>query len=77
MDTDPSPSTMTFGDPSVTTPSVRPTPGALAWAVDGAGHVGALGAATVASGYGPPITAATTSTYIEGAPTGLMALYDF
>jgi len=70
MDADSSPCTMTFGDPSTVSPSVRPMPDAVTSVVDGTGHDSSLDTATIAPGYDPPIIAATTSTYVGGVWTG-------
>ena len=55
-----SPSTMTPGDPSAVSPSVRPMPGAVAWATDGMGRANASGDAAVKPSYDTSIRAATT-----------------
>ena len=70
---DPSPGTTTPRDPSDTSPSVWPMPGAVAWAADGAGRAGALGAAAVAPSYDQSITDAATCTYVGGVMTGSIA----
>lgn len=65
-----SPSTMTPEDPSVASPSVRPVPGAVAWATDGMGCANASGNTAVTPGCDPSITAAATSTCIGGFMIG-------
>jgi len=65
--------TMTPGDPSSMSPSIRPTPGTVAWAVDGAGHTGASGATTVVLDRDPSVTTAATSTYVGRVTTGCVA----
>ena len=69
-DVDLSPSTVTLGDPSAASPSVRPTPGAVTWATNGMGRASASGAAAVVPGYDPSITTAATFAYIDGVMTG-------
>ena len=64
----------TPGDPSAVSPSIRPMSSAVTWAAGGVGRTATLGAATVASGYGPPITAATTSVCVGGASFGYVTL---
>ena len=64
-----SPSTTTPGDSSAMSPSVRPTPGAVAWATDGMGHANTSGNAVVTPSYDPFITVAATSTCISGVMT--------
>ena len=60
----------TSGDPSVASPSVRPTSGAVTWATSGMGHATTLCTTTVASSYVPPITATATSACVGGVLTG-------
>lgn len=64
---------MMLEDLSVVSPSVQPMSSAIIWAAIGAGGTAALGAAMVASGCGPPITATTTSTYVGGALSAYVA----
>ena len=65
-----SPSTTTPGDPSATSPSVRPAPGTVAWAADGTGRANASCNAALTPDYDPYVTATTTSTYVSGVMTG-------
>ena len=55
---------MMSGDPSASSPSVRPLLGAVPWAIGGAGCNTTLGTTTIASSYGSPITTTATSAYI-------------
>ena len=70
VDADPSPSTMAPRDPSATSPSIQPAPGAVTWATDGMGHADASGTAAVAPGCDPSVTVAATSTCIDGVTIG-------
>ena len=70
MDPDLSATTTTPEDPSAKSPSIQPMLGIVAWDTDGADHVGALGATTVAPGCDPFVTAAATSTCVGGVMTG-------
>lgn len=51
-------------------PFVWPTPGAVAWAIDGMGHADASGNAAVKPGCDPSVMGAATSTYGGGVMTG-------
>ena len=61
---------MTLGDPLAVSPCVWPTPGVVAWAIDGMGQAGSSGPTTVAPGCDPSITATATSTCVGGVMIG-------
>ena len=48
-------------------------PDNVTWAVDGVGHAGSLGGATIAPGYDLPITTAATFAYVSGVLAGYVA----
>ena len=60
---------MTPRDPSLTSATVWPMPGTVAWATNGTGRAGASDATVVVLGYDPSIMAAATSTYVGGVTT--------